>query len=32
MEVDNGKYNTQYMKGIWILQHEFADARINCFT
>ena len=32
VEVHNGKYSTQYMKRIWKLQNEFADARINCFT
>ena len=31
MEVLNQKYSTWYMKIIWKLQHEFPDARINCF-
>ena len=31
VEVHSGKYSAYYMKGIWKLQYEFADARINCF-
>ena len=32
VEVYSGKYSTQYMRIIWILQCEFADSRINWFT
>ena len=32
VEVNNGKYSTEYMKRIWKLQYECANARINCFT
>ena len=32
VEVRSGKYSTQYMKILWKLQYEFADARINWFT
>ena len=27
LEVHTGKYSTQYIKKIWKLQYEFADAR-----
>ena len=30
-ELDNGKYST-YMKRIWKIQYEFANARIKYFT
>ena len=28
-KVHSGKYSTQYIKSIWKLRYEFADARIN---
>ena len=31
VEVDIGKYSIWYMKGIWKLQNELADSRINWF-
>ena len=32
VEVQNEKYITMYMKRIWTLHYEFADAKINSFT